>query len=165
MFRPLILCLLGMAACEGYSSPQSLAPRLLDVSEDDCIDSQFVYDKPPAEASPANPGIAFINDGCYGDRIFLGINGERRELKRAENVQLGEGGAYSDGQYRVLVERGRLARRAVVYGPPDAFCHGEAEGEWEYDVTYEARVRIWSGTSAWTIDGALNRAECALPSP
>jgi hypothetical protein len=160
MHRPLITCILGLLACEACASePRSTLPNPIDVSGDDCTASVLVYDKPPPEAdkpfselTEADWGTAFINDGCAGDRIFLGIDGARRELKRSEERPLGEGGVYSDGEYRVLVKRGRMLRREELC-PPGAECH--APERREYDVMYEAQVRIWSRSGSWSIDGTL----------
>lgn len=158
MHRPLIPCILALLACACASEPKSALPNPVDVSGDDCTASVLVYDRPPPKAADAEPGVAFINDGCSGERIFLGIDGARRELRRAEDRPLGSGGTYSDGEYRVLVERGRIVRRGEVARPPDAFCPEPAERE--FDASYEARVRIWSKTASWSVDGTLLQNEC-----
>lgn len=147
------LWLLACAAC-APDRPRPL-PALMDVSGDDCTASALVY-----AGRHANPdsAVAFINDGCIGDRIFLGIAGSRRELKRAANVPLGSGGAYSDGEYRVLVQRGPSISRMEVARPPDAFC--PEPDEREYAAAYEATVRIWSSAGSWTVAGTLRRDEC-----
>jgi hypothetical protein len=131
----------------------------MDVSGDDCTASSFVYDRPPPRGGDTIQGTPFINDGCYGERIFLGIGGERRELRRNDGHELGEGGAYSDDEYVVLVKRGRMVRRVVIARPPDADC--PSEGEVEYDVTYAAEVQVWSRSPSWKLNGTLWRTECA----
>jgi hypothetical protein len=130
---------------------------LIDVSGDDCTVSSFVYDAPPgAELASAT---AFINDGCFGDRIFLGINGERRELRRAENTPLGTGGEYSDSIYRVAVKRGRLISRTVDYEYPDAQCQDSTHKE--LTLLHEAEVVIAaSGVGERTIQGTLWEPSC-----
>ena len=152
----LIPCIVGLFACVACApGHESVRPdlNLIDVSGDDCTASTFVYDRPPAESTLEDPGIPFINDGCFGDRIFLGIDSTRRELKRAENLSLGEGGAYTDGEYRVLVTRGQTVVRDEVC-PPGTACHDS--GGWEYYGKYAAQVRIWSKSgSSWTIRGTL----------
>jgi hypothetical protein len=127
----------------------------MDVSGDDCTASALVF-----AGRHGNPdsAVAFINDGCIGDRIFLGIAGSRRELKRAANVPLGAGGDYSDGEYRVLVQRGRSVSRTVVASPPDAFCPEPHQRE--YAAAYEATVHIASSAGSWTVAGTLRRDEC-----
>jgi hypothetical protein len=129
---------------------------LVDVSGDDCTASALVYTHPPGDTTAA--GIPFVNDGCFADRIFLGIDGVRRELKRRENVPLGEGGPYSAGDLRARVTRGRLVRRTVSYRPPDAECSGE--GETQYWAVYQARVVVTSSRGARAFTGTLERDEC-----
>ena len=159
MRRPLGTCILGLLAAAGCASrPDGALPDPVDVSGDDCTASAFVYDTPPARALDGE-GIPFINDGCFGDRIFLGIHGARRELKRAENVPLGTGGEYSDGEYRVLVKRGAAVRRVADAGSPEETCH--EPGEREYGVTYPAEVRVRSSRGSWLVNGTLRETECA----
>jgi hypothetical protein len=153
MTRPVLTCVLGLVACAAcIPSPESAAPELFDVSGDDCTASLLVFSKPPSQRTEADPGIPFVNDGCSGDRIFLGVEGTRRELKRREDLPLGTGGEYSDGEYRVLVTRVREVSRRDFPCPPDAPCE---PGEMLHDAVYEAQVRIWSGSRSWTIAGTL----------
>jgi hypothetical protein len=149
-----LTCILGLFVC-GACVPASegAVPDLVDVSGDDCTASLLVYNKPPSQWTAADPGIAFVNNGCYGDRIFLGVDGSRRELKRSENLPLGTGGAYSDGEYRVLVKRGREVSRVEYPCPPDDPCD---PNERRYDAVYEAQVRVWSSNGSWTINGTLH---------
>lgn len=142
------------AACAGTAP----TPRLGDVSADDCTASVLVYDAPP----PADSGTAFLNDGCWGERVFLGIDGQRRELRRAEDLPLGTGGPYSDGVYRVTVTRGDLARRQVAARPPDAACPEPTDTEFE--AAYAARVEIRGPRGRWTINGTLRQGECGAES-
>jgi len=128
-------------------------PVLIDVSGDDCTASALIYDRPPGGAA-AGPGVAFVNDGCAGDRIFLGFGGTRLELRRSEDGPLGTGGAYSDEHLRVEVVRGREVRRAEVAEPQ---C-GSGGREWE--VSREVRVTITAGELSWVIDGTLEDGEC-----
>ena len=156
MQRPLILCFLLLGACRPHPhAPETSLPHPLDVSGDDCTASAFVYDRPPGDSVKGTP---FINDGCFGERIFLGMDGTKRELTRAENVPLGTGGEYSDGKYHVQVIRGPLVRRVLDYRPPDAECSGD--GESEYSATYAATVRIRSRDRSWLIAGTLLQTEC-----
>ncbi len=163
MNRLRIVCLAALLACAGCSSApenaarENAAPDLMDVSGDDCTASVFVFDKPPVEGT-ADKGTPFINNGCYGDRIFLGIDGERRELTRSENLPLGSGGEYSDGEYRVLVTRGRAVRRVLATEDQEITCD-EPEGR-VYFATYEADVLLRSGSRSWRIDGAIYDTEC-----
>jgi hypothetical protein len=132
---------------------------LIDVSGDDCTSSAFVYDATPSSGRDLDSATAFINDGCVGDRIFLGINAERRELRRAENVPLGTGGEYSDSIYRVRVRRGRLVSRSVVYEHPDAQCPDSTHKELE--LVYDAEVVIAArGLGSRTIQGTLREPGC-----
>jgi hypothetical protein len=157
----IILCFAAVPGCSrGSADRESAVPRLMDVSGDDCTASVLVYDKPPAEANPPeDPGTPFINDGCWGKRIFLGINGERRELTRAEDVPLGLGGPYSDDEYRVLVQRARTVSR-VELTEEDGEISCEPPRGRKYDVVYEMDVRIWSAEGSWSIDGATYGVEC-----
>ena len=158
-----IVCLATLLACEGCSSaaenaaPENATLDLMDVSGDDCTASVFVFDRPPVEGT-ADQGTPFINDGCFGNRIFLGIDGERRELTRAENLPLGLGGEYSDGEYRVLVTRGQNVRRVLATEEQEISCD-EPEGR-VYFTTYEADVLIRSRNRSWRIDGAIYDTEC-----
>ncbi len=153
MTRPVFMCILGLLVCGACASaPESAAPELFDVSGDDCTVSVLVFSKPPSQRTAADPGIPFVNDGCYGDRIFLGVDGTRRELKRREDLPLGTGGEYSDGEYRVLVKRVREVSRREYPCPEDAACE---PGEMLHDAVYETQVRIRSGSGSWTIDGTL----------
>jgi hypothetical protein len=153
MHRLLILSLLALLGCKAAASqPQTTLPNPIDVSADDCTATNLVWDKPPARFSDQNPGTPFISDGCFGDRIFLGIHGSKRELKRAENVPLGTGGEYSDGEYRVLVQRGpTLFRHESACGPDDPCQPGSVV----VDAAYAARVRIWSKSGSWDVTGTL----------
>ncbi|HEU0015514.1 MAG TPA: hypothetical protein VFQ45_17660 [Longimicrobium sp.] len=159
MHRAVICCLAGLLAC-GTNPPRAHPlPPLMDVSGDDCTASILVFDKPPGEATLEEPGIPFINDGCWGGRIFLGIDGQRRELTRKEeSLPLGLGGAYSDGEYRVLVKRGKVFSRVGEPGETELPC--QAPQATTYYVTYEVEVRIRSRRGSWTIHGALDDAEC-----
>jgi hypothetical protein len=149
-------CILVLLASGGCSrEPGRVLPNPIDVSGDDCTASALVYDRRLTSADAPAAGTPFINDGCFGDRIFLGIDGERRELTRAENVPLGTGGEYSDGEYRVLVTRGRNVYRREV---PDGEC---GEPEREYAMAYDAHVRIRGEGRSWSIDGTLRLSECA----
>lgn len=153
---PPIVATLALLACAACAPDRTRPlPALMDVSGDDCTASALVFAGRHANADSA---VAFINDGCAGDRIFLGIAGSRRELKRAANVPLGTGGAYSDGEYHVLVQRGRPVARTVVASPPDAFC--PEPDQREYAAAYEATVRISSSAGSWTLAGTLRRDEC-----
>lgn len=158
---PILVCLLPVLACSPDSADrESAAPRLVDVSGDDCTVSVLVYDKPPADATPAGDrGTPFINDGCWGKRIFLGINGERRELTRAEDVPLGLGGPYSDDEYRVLVQRARTVSR-VEFTEEEGEISCEPPRGRKYNVVYEMDVRISSAEGSWSIDGATYDVEC-----
>ncbi len=147
-----ILVLLAISGCA--REPGRVLPDTIDVSGDDCTASALVYDRRLTSADAADAGTPFINDGCFGDRIFLGIHGVRRELKRAEDVPLGMGGEYSDGEYRVLVTRGRNVHRREI---PDGEC---AEPEREFAAAYDAHVRIRGEGRSWIIDGTLLRSEC-----
>ncbi|HEX2076903.1 MAG TPA: hypothetical protein VHG08_04315 [Longimicrobium sp.] len=132
----------------------------MDVSGDDCTASVLVYDRPPSRATADDRGTPFINDGCWGKRIFLGIDGERRELTRAqEQLPLGLGGAYSDGEYRVLVKRGRIVSRVELTANEEGWCGGDP-GARVYDTAYEVEVHIWSWRESWRVDGALYDVEC-----
>ena len=153
---PPIVPLVALLACAACAPDRARPlPPLMDVSGDDCTASALVFAGRDANADSA---VAFINDGCIGDRIFLGIAGSRRELTRAANVSLGSGGAYSDGEYRVIVERGRSVSRTVVASPPDAFC--PEPDQREYAAVYETTVRITSSAGSWTVAGTLHRDEC-----
>jgi hypothetical protein len=153
---PLIVTTVALLACAACAPERARAlPALMDVSGDDCTASALVFAGPHANPDSA---VAFINDGCAGDRIFLGIAGSRRELRRAANVPLGTGGAYSDGEYRVIVQRGRAIARTEVASPPDAFC--PEPDQREYAAAYEATVRISSSAGSWTLFGTLRRDEC-----
>ncbi|HEX9938811.1 MAG TPA: hypothetical protein VGB15_16850 [Longimicrobium sp.] len=153
MHRLLILCVLGLLGCRAAASqPQTTLPNPVDVSADDCTNTNVVWNRPPAEFSDDSPGIAFISDGCFGGRIFLGIHGTRRELERAENVPLGTGGEYSDGEYRVLIQRGRTLFRHEWECGADDPCQ---PGSPVVDAAYEARVRIWSKSGSWAVTGTL----------
>jgi hypothetical protein len=152
-------CILAVLAAACVARPNDARPSLMDVSGDDCTASVLVYDRPPSTPAAADSGVAFINDGCAGDRVFLGIDGARRELKRAQELPLGSGGAYSDGDLRVLVKRGRMAFRTLAHAPPDADCADPLHRE--YEAAYEARVQIGSGSRSWSIDGTLRQSECA----
>jgi hypothetical protein len=139
------------------AAPPAPSTDLIDVSGDDCTASSLVYTHPPGDTTAA--GIPFVNDGCFGDRIFLGVDGVRRELTRRDSVPLGEGGPYADGELRAEVTRGKLLRRTVDYRPPDADCSGE--GETEFSAVYEAKVRVWSPRGERSFSGTLQRTECA----
>jgi hypothetical protein len=153
MHRPLITCILGLLACQAcVPEPRGAIPDPIDVSGDDCTASTLVYDKLPSEFTGADPGVAFINDGCSGDRIFLGFDGSRRELTRAEDLSLGLGGEYSDGELRALVKRGRNTFRDGPCSPGDDSCDPEDPS---YVAVYEARVHVWSGRRSWVVDGTL----------
>jgi hypothetical protein len=147
-------CILVLAGCG--QEPSRVLPNPVDVSGDDCTASAFVYDRRYPKADGQELGTPFINDGCIGDRIFLGIHGMRRELTRKEDVPLGTGGPYSDGEYRVLVTRGRTLFRHEIEDPQCA-----EPSTREYDVAYEANVRIWGKGQTWSIDGTLRTGECA----
>lgn len=159
--RIIIICLAAALGCSREPADRERArPELMDVSADDCVGSLLVYDHPPAEGklSPVL-GTPFINDGCWGGRIFLGINGERRELTRAEEeLPLGLGGAYSDAEYRVLVQRGRTLSRVEFTEESELFCD-PPQGR-KYYVAYEMKVRIWSAKGSWIIDGGTYSEEC-----
>jgi hypothetical protein len=179
MKRAVMLGVLLCAGCDSEprgmtedSSPAppravSAAPRaerppslhgLIDVSGDDCTASAFVYDAAPSPRT-VDSATPFINDGCFGDRIFLGINGERRELRRPENVPLGTGGEYRDSIYRVVVRRGRLVSRAAANAPPEAQCQDSTHTELE--LVYEAEVVIAArGVGARTLRGTLLEPGC-----
>ena len=156
----IIICLAAVLGCSREPADrESARPQLMDVSADDCVVSVLVYDHPPAEGNPSEDlGTPFINDGCWGKRIFLGINGERRELTRPDELPLGSGGAYSDGVYRVLVKRGRTLSRVEFTEESEISCdspHGR-----KYSVAYEMKVRIWSAKGSWIIDGVTYDEEC-----
>jgi hypothetical protein len=156
----IIVCVAAVLGCSREPAHrESARPRLMDVSADDCVASLLVYDHPPAEGNPSGDlGTPFINDGCWGKRIFLGINGERRELTRAQDLPLGLGGAYSDGEYRVLVKRGRTLSRVQLTEESEILCD-PPQGR-KYSVVYEMKVRIWSASGSWTIDGGTYDEEC-----
>ncbi|HEV3051418.1 MAG TPA: hypothetical protein VGX50_14035 [Longimicrobium sp.] len=156
----IIICLAAVLGCSREpANRESARPQLMDVSADDCVVSMLVYDHPPAEGNPSRDlGTPFINDGCWGKRIFLGINGERRELTRAEELPFGLGGAYSDGEYRVLVKRGRTLSRVEVTEESEISCD-PPQGR-KYSVAYEMEVRIWSANGSWIIDGGTYDEEC-----
>jgi hypothetical protein len=159
--RPIII--IGLAAVlgctRGPADRESARPQLMDVSADDCEVSVLVYDHSPAEGNPSTDlGTPFINDGCWGKRIFLGIDGERRELTRAEELPLGSGGAYSDGEYRVLVKRGRTLSRVESTEESEIFCD-PPQGR-KYFVAYEMKVHVWSANGSWVIDGGTYDEEC-----
>jgi hypothetical protein len=150
-----LLAVAALAACEG-AAPAPPPPALMDVSGDDCTASALVYDRPSAEATAADPGTAFLNDGCAGDRVFLGIDGERRELTRAEDAPLGTGGPYADGAYALTVVRRALATRVAG---DDTECHDPAASMFDLAWDVEVRIRARSG-AAWTVDGTLREWEC-----
>jgi hypothetical protein len=154
MHRRSIVCLALLVACA--PDPGGTVPTLMDVSGDDCTASALVYDKPASQATRGDRGTPFINDGCFGERIFLGIDGERRELTRAQDHPLGLGGAYSDGRYRVLVKRTRLASRVKIVDNEEE-CGGDPRA---YYVVYDVDVGIWSRGESWHVDGALYDVEC-----
>lgn len=156
----ILLCVAGVLGCSRAPvHRESARPRLMDVSADDCVVSVLVYDHPPTEGNPSrDPGTPFINDRCWGKRIFLGINGERRELTRADELPLGLGGAYSDGEYRVLVTRGRTLARVESTEESEISCD-PPQGR-KYKVAYEMNVRIRSARGSWVIDGATYDEEC-----
>lgn len=140
-------------------------PDFVDVGDDDCIASTLVYDRPPAASSAEEPGIAFVNDGCAGDRIFFGFDGTRRELTRAEAAEslLGEGEAYADSVFQARVTRGRLVERPVRATGDAADCpgyDGPLDALTEYAAVYEATVEVTSGQSSWRVDGTLRQMEC-----
>jgi hypothetical protein len=128
-------------------------PRLFDVSGDDCTASALIYASPPA------PRVAFVNDGCFGERIFLGVDGVRRELTRSQNVPLGEGGEYSGGGWRAVVSRGRRLSRSGGSPADDDECAGD--GEHEYLLVYEVTVRVRDAARELVIPGTLEQTECA----
>jgi hypothetical protein len=156
----IIICLAaGLRCSREPANRESARPQLMDVSADDCVVSVLVYDQPPAAGnSSKDPGTPFINDGCWGKRIFLGIDGERRELTRAEELPLGLGGAYSDGEYRVLVKRGRTLSRVEFTEESEISCD-PPQGR-KYSVAYEMEVRIWSANRSWIIDGGTYDEAC-----
>ena len=156
----IIVCVAAVLGCSREpANRESARPQLMDVSADDCVASVLVYDHPPAEGNPPHDlGTPFINDGCWGKRIFLGIYGERRELTRAEELPLGLGGAYSDGEYRVLVKRGRTLTRVEFTEESEISCD-PPQGR-KYAVAYEMEVRILSAKGSWIIDGGTYTEEC-----
>jgi hypothetical protein len=153
---PVITCLAAIMGCSREAADREIArPLLMDVSADDCAVSVLVYDQPPVGGNPSRDlGTPFINDGCWGKRIFLGIDGERR----AEELPLGLGGAYSDGEYRVLVKRGRTLSRVEFTDESEIFCE-PPQGR-KYSVAYEMKVRMWSAHNSWIIDGGTYDEEC-----
>ena len=151
-FRGWTLALVA-AACSSQRTPAS---RLMDVSGDDCTASALVYDAPPASSIRGTP---FINDGCSGDRILFGIDGTRRELTRPEDVPLGEGGPYSDAEYRVSVVRGPIFVRDTIPAGDESVCNDPSTRE--YESVYQARVLVRSAADSFAIDGALTATECS----
>ena len=159
----IIICLAAVLGCSREPADrESARPQLMDVAGSDCVVSVLVYDRPPLPLAEVNDaadlGTPFINDRCWGKRIFLGINGEERELTRAEDLPLGVGSAYSDGEYRVLVKRGRTVSRVEFTEESEIHCD-PPQGR-KYAVSYEMKVHITSAKGSWVIDGGTYAEEC-----